>query len=795
MKTGKLFLLLSLISPFVTAQTRNATNIVSRQEGSNRINWVAPVRISQLEGENTKTLSFEGCQNTFADRFLPRYYQRVTLRGNENEFSAVLTNTHFEQLTDAEALIVAANTTISNDIVIDTRVLSQKKQLYGMLSFIPIRKNASTGKFEKLVSFDVLTAPSYSSAKAGSRSTRSYASSSVLQSGKWYKISTASNGIYKISYSFLQGLGIDMSTINPQNLRLFGNGGGMLPEDNIIPRIDDLAENAIYVEGEADGSFDSNDYVLFYGTSPHTWSYNSASCPKFSHQTNLYADSAYYYITFDLCPGKRILPQASSSATPTDVVSSFDDYGFTENESVNLIKSGRDWYGEHFDNIASYNFSFSFPNIDVSSPATVKAVLASKYIDGIGGAPHDANYSVTCQTGSTIIGIPEITGASDDDQANIGSGCFSFTPNSPTATITVTKQTANAEAWMDFVEINVRRQLNMVGGQMNFRDAQSMGAGRVAQYNFVSPIPAQIWDITDQRNIRLQSATLTGSTYQFVLPADSLRQFVAFTGSTFNTPGASGTVENQNLHGIANKNMIIVAYPDFYDEAMQLANIHETHDTLTTVVVTPQQIYNEFSSGAQDISAIRDFVKMFYDRAATTADMPRYLLLFGDGSYDNKKRFSSNTNYIPTYQSYNSLVPTASYVSDDFYGLLDDNEGYWAESDNDAVDIGVGRFPVKSSSEAQTAVNKILAYIKSGIASTANNNNSSCTQATDSPFGDWRNMICFVADDEDNDLHVSQANQLATLVDTTYSNYNVDKIYIDSYLQESTPGGNRYPDF
>lgn len=784
MNTGKLILLLSILNLAAFAQSRSTSQ---KTAPGSQVKWSQPIRISMLEGENAKTLAFEGADYTHADHFLPRYSQRISLGAGETGFTATIINAVYEPLTDAEIAAIPKKSIIPTEISITTKVLSQRKQLYGVASFIPLRKNSS-GTIEKLVSFDLQTSPSFG-VRSFSRS-HTYASNSVLQSGNWYKIATTSNGVYKLSYAFLQGLGIDMTTVNPQNLRVYGNGGGMLAELNSVQRADDLVENAIYVQDDGNGSFDSGEYALFYGTGADSWTYNAANCPKFGHQKNLYADSAFYFITFDLGPGKRIQGQSSSTATATHFVNTFDDYGFTENENVNFIKSGRDWYGEYFDNIASYSFSYSFPSIDMTAPSTAKANIASRYQD-LGGF-NDSYYLLTCQGGNTTVAIPEITGSSYDDYANIGSGCFSFTPNSPITTVNVTKQTADAVAWLDYVEVNVRRQLTMTSNQMIFRDAQSMGAGNVAQYNLTSPSAIQVWDITQPSDIKLQSTSLSGTTYQFTLPADTLNQFIAFNGSSFNTPIASGAVPNQDLHALSNKNMIIVAHPNFMEEAIQLAAFHEAHDSISTIIVTPQQIYNEFSSGAQDISAIRDFVKMFYDRATTSADMPQYLLLFGDGSYDNKHRFSNNTNFIPTYQSFNSTVPTASYVSDDFFGLLDDNEGYWDESDNDAVDLGIGRFPVKTKSEAQTAVNKILVYNKTGVPPTTSNN-SSCSQAQNSPFGDWRNVVCFVADDEDNDLHVIQSNTLAQKVDTAYNNYNVDKIYIDAYQQESTPGGNRYP--
>ena len=758
----------------------------SHNAGSNQISWNPPSSMKISDSETQHFLSFTGAQYAHDDDFLPRYSKKITLIDNEQSFSAIIVNPLYAVLSEEETQLIKDPAKIPSQIQIKSDVFSAKKKSYGVVSFIPIRKNTTTGKFEKLTAFDLSITPGII-LKSGTRSLRTYAANSVLHTGTWYKIGLQTDGIYKLSYSFLQKIGINMTALNPQNIRIYGNGGVMLPELNSIARPDDLVENAVYVHGESDGVFNEDDYVLFYAKGPNSWSYNSASCPKYTHTLNLYSDSAYYFISTDLGPGKRIQPQASSALPSTNTVNSFDDYAFHENENVNFIKSGRQWFGEYFENTNSYNFSFSFPNIDNAANATVKTALASRYFTA-----GTAAYSVSSQSGSTVISIPNVSGSSYDNYAKISAGCYSFNPSNPNITVNVTKQTTDAVAWLDYIEVNARRQLTMSGNQMNFRDAQSVGTGNTAQYNLTSSLPVQIWDVTDIANVKLQSfANPTASQYQFVLPSDSLKQFTAFTGVSFNEPAASGSVVNQDIHSLSDKDFIIVAYPDFYQEAMQLAAHHESVDNLSSVVVTPQQIYNEFSSGSRDISAIRDFVKMFYDKAANINEKPQYLLLFGDGSYDNKKLYASNTNFIPTYQSENSTIPTSSYVSDDFYGLLDDNEGIW---NSDAVDIGIGRFPVKSKAEAQAAVNKIMNYTKIGVPLLESSTNSCANQTSASPFGNWRNTLCFIGDDEDGDIHVSQANQLATMVDTSANDYNIDKIFLDAYLQEATPGGNRYPD-
>ncbi len=740
-----------------------------------------------VESDYLNLLSFEGAEYSLEDSFLPRHYQKAELNQEVGTFTVELVNPVFSPLTANELAVIKDLAKISNTIVIKTSVLKTKGIKKGVFSFIPLRKNPFSGQLEKLISYSFTTNYEFES-KSATRA-NVYVANSVLKTGDWYKISIYKDGIYKIDHTFLESLGIDMSTLDPRNIRIYGNGGQMLPELNSVAHLDDLVENAIVVQGESDGVFDVSDYVLFYGKSALAWNYNtSASCPDFQQQEHLYSDSAYYFVNVDLGLGKRVQSVASSSLPATHTVNSFDDYAVHETESVNFIKSGKQWFGELFDNIASYNFSFSFPNIVTTSPVKVGVNIASRLV--VSGTSSNSTYTVSSGSGSASLSIPSVDGSVYTDYARIASACYSYNSSSSVITVNVTKQTANAQGWLDYIVVNARRNLIMNGTQMHFRDTQSMGAGNVSQFNLTSNNTIQIWDVSDITNVSNRLLTNAGTNYQFVAPSDTLNEYIAFSGASYLSPLKVGKVANQDLHGIAQKDYIIVSHPDFYDEAVRLALFHESTDTLSTVVVTPQQIYNEFSSGSRDISAIRNFVKMFYDRATTTAERPKYLLLMGDGSYENKRNYLGNTNFIPTYQSFNSTVLTQSYVSDDYFGMLDDSEGLFT---SDAVDIGVGRFPVKSISEAVSCVNKVLNYTKTGFDYTASSNACTSGLSSSTPFGDWRNVIGFIGDDEDGGLHQKDADRLATLVDTTYNNFNVDKIYIDAFSQESTPGGQRYP--
>ncbi|MFL5753279.1 MAG: type IX secretion system sortase PorU, partial [Bacteroidia bacterium] len=308
--------------------------------------------------------------------------------------------------------------------------------------------------------------------------------------------------------------------------------------------------------------------------------------------------------------------------------------------------------------------------------------------------------------------------------------------------------------------------------------------------------PTTIWDVSDPFNVAEQLTTQPGpGTFEFVIPTPALKEFVAHTGSFYFTPVAIGQIPNQNLHATQPVDYIIITNPLFKQQSQKLADLHFQYDTLSYVIATTDEIYNEFSSGAQDITAIRDFIRMIYKRA-TPSTLPKYVLLFGDGSYDNLHRYATNnTDFVPTYQSYNSISYIGSFASDDFFGFMDDTEGDF--TNNDIVDVGVGRLPAHSVTEADNLVNKVIHYYKKDAGFDPYANTPTCSSGNENTFGEWRNWICFIADDANDSWEttfVHGSENFAGIVTATNKNYNIDKIYLDSYKQESTPGGERYPD-
>lgn len=720
------------------------------------IKWNKSVKLSP--DLNTKILKFNSC--VYNDEYLPMFYKKIKLNEYADKVIIKITDPSYEEFAPEDLLNVNLNNINSSEIKINNYVTVNRKQPYLNINFIPIiYKN---GKFLKLVKFN-LDYKIIKSHKINIKSVKSASIHSVLAQGKWYKISLNKDGIYKLSYDDLVNMGFS----NITNVHVYGNGGNQLPYNNTSKRIDDLFENPIYIDKGNDGVFNSGDYILFYGQGTSKWDFNNNS---FKHTLNNYSNKSYYFITVNNNPTKEI-STVSNSQTANHTVTSFDDYKFHELNEVNLMRSGRLWFGEHFDAVNEYNIEMSFPNIVNASEVKIISNFVAR-------SSSQSTFTVTVnnQNIQNVTVGPVSMSSYTSDYAASKSAINVFNTNTGNFNIKVTynKPTSTSEGWLDYIILNVRRNLSFYGNQMCFRDTQSVGTGNIT--NFIisnSNLNVKVWDVTNPVNPVNVSATNSSSQTSFVYDTDSLKQFIAFDKSGYMSPTNVGAVNNQDLHFLSDIDFVILSHPDFLAYANEVANFHSTHDGLNTIVVTPEQIYNEFSSGKPDVSAIRDFMRMLYEKASiNSSGMPKYLLLFGDGSYDNNTVSSSNSNYILTYQSVNSFGPTSSYVTDDFFGLLDSSDVLGSGD----LDIGVGRFPVQNTTEAQLMFDKIKQYYDN------------------STMGDWRNMLCFIGDDEDSNQHMDQANSLANQVTDNYPEYNVDKILFDAFPQISTPTGEGYPE-
>jgi len=598
---------------------------------------------------------------------------------------------------------------------------------------------------------------------------------SVLASGKWYKIKVFQEGIFKLTYEDISGMGFS----NPSQVGIFGNGGDMVPLLNATPRYDDLLETPLYINKGTDGVFNQGDYILFYGKGPVSWSYNPAS-GLFEHRINLYSPATYYFVTAGMGEGPDIIDSPPVTGSPDIEVSDFSDHAFHELNRYNFLKSGRQWFGERID-YTGYDTTFVFEGLTTASPVRAKLNVVSR----------SAGTKIfTLKNENTTLGTISVGGVilsnTTGIYANQKSAVFTFSAGGDQINLALTynKSESTDEGFLDYMTMNVRRSIALTGNSLFFRDETTSGSDQIARYTVENcNLQTQVWDITDRYNIRRIPAQLNGTTLTFSDSTQVLKEYVALnTSADFPKPEIDashndiGPVVNQNLHATGPCQMIIVTHPRFMAAADSLAEFHRQKDQLSVFVASTEQIYNEFSSGAPDISAIRDLAKMIYYRSTSDQNRLRYLLLLGDGSYNNISPATGNSNFIPTYQSESSLNASTSYVSDDFFGYMDDGEGGSENMENFTLDLGVGRLPVKTTEEAISLYRKIKNY------------------NTNTNKKDWRNNILFAGDDEDGNLHMIQANSLADWVEDNYPVFVIKKVFLDAYQQVSTSTGARYPD-
>jgi hypothetical protein len=731
------------------------------------IDWKEPQKRAISQYDVQKIVYFENAQYLDYTQLIP-WFGEVIQQTNAGAVSkANLEQPIYTALTTEESALISPAIILNEEPLLEVNTVYEKKKPFISIQLQPIRKK--NGVLEKLVSFQLVI--NFASSPGSTNVNRATTTTSVLSTGNWHKIGVTSTGIHKISKSFLNSAGVN-TNVDPRNFRLYGNGGAQLPErnDNYYP--DDLVENAIYVSGESDGAFNDNDFILFYAQGPISWKYDITK-GIFRHNKNIYADTAWYFITTGLGPGKRLEQQAQSTASPTATVTTFDDYAVIENDEENFIKSGRRWFGNRMEMVTSHSFSFNFPNIVAGTHKLISTLAARN------SSPSSFSISVANQLFTQTVSSVSVSNYLDS-YAKDSELISTFSASSPSIPVSVTKQNQSAIGWIDFLNLNVKRNLIFSGSQIAFRTIQQTAPGAVLDFQLSNASAGlKIWEVSNLYDIREQQYSLSGSALNFVVSGDTLRNFVAFNpGGNFSSPIFGGNVPNQNLHGTAQVDMIILTTPQLSGAAKTLARHHETFDGMNVLVVDNLNlIYNEFSSGKQDISAIRNFVKMFYDRALLAEEEPKYLLLFGDGSYDPRNRIAGNTNLIPTFESYESMAPIGSYASDDYFGLLDANEGGGAGLSGN-LDIDIGRIPTASPEEATAFVNKIIHYATS----------QSC-------MNDWRNIICFVSDDDENgEDHTVQCELVSGVIQNDHPVYNIDKIYVDAFQQQAGAGGQRYPD-
>ncbi len=732
------------------------------------LNWNG-IETQTIGTNSRKVVSFNNA--AYPDETqLPYFSKRLAVDKNYS-YSVVLKNEVFTVFSADELALLATDKIQNQNINPSLQMLDVRGNSYIELLISPFVLR--DGVIQKLTSFSVEITKSPKAQRQKSATQHTYATNSVLKSGKFVKIAVTNTGVYRLTYEDLNAMGI-----SPANVRIFGYGGEVLNQDFSKPMIDDLPELAIHMENGSDGVFNSGDYILFYAKGIQKWSYDRIR-EMFIHTINSYSTKGYYFVTSDAGAGRKIETAAVGVPEGANIVpvEEFTDYMVHENELKNVTESGKEFYGEFFNIAKSLNLAFNFPNILQTNSTKIRLDVAAS-------AGAITTFTLDLDGAQTkTLSVPKRTDGDGYEKAKAANGFYTFTPTRDVLNLKLSfnPNGVSAEAYLNYIEINAQRALKMSGTAMQFQYVGELGSTNYCQYKLSDAgSNVQIWDVTEAHNIARMPASLIEGKLTFTAPGTNLKNYLAIDpkqGNSFSKPEIVGAIANQDLHGLPQAEMIIITHPRFLTQSEELAQAHRTVDNLRVNVMTTDQVYNEFSSGTPDATAYRRAMKMFYDRAitaSTPADMPKYLLLFGRGTFDNRKlQSTSGDNLILTYQADNSLVETLSYVTDDYFGFLDDNEGNQIPSHG--LDIGIGRFPVVTASQAQDVVKKTINYM-------SNTNN-----------GKWKNQLCFLADDGDNALHMKQADSIASTVSRNFKSYQTTKIYLDAYNQEISASGETYP--
>lgn len=704
-----------------------------------------------VEPENKLGYTFTGAgYDPESMQLIPMYFRDFPLSHPGQDFQFLIENIEYTVLNISDP-------DIHLESLPSEPVLKKSRLKSGEHHKLEIRMPVVIRQGEKLMlvkAFDLKIIPV--SLKSASQAAAEWKNESVLKDGKWIKISTSERGIYKIPYSTLQAQGFS----SPAQVKVFGAGGMILPEDPGTIPYDDLPQLAVW-----HGTNNGSNCIFFYAPGNVDWIPNQSGT-YLERRLNPYAGLNYFFLTEEAGIQKDIQLLDEIPEAPTHILTAFDELLLEENDQYNLISSGREWYGDHFARGTSRNYTLTVTdaepgtNLTVRIKAAARSSTASEMIvtasqqnigkvsfNGVNTSDNNGTYAYDR---STRLTVPAPSG-----NLNLG--------------IRYAANGATPEAWLDFIELHYRRRLRAGNEPLFFRDLNSVGTGNTVEFNIEgSSSNTVVWDVTNPFEVQQVPLQLSGSVATGRQSAVQLREYVVFnTNGSFPEPEWAGEVANQNLHGIDTPDFLIVTHSAFLSQANELANFHRSVDGMNVEVVSVNQIYNEFSSGNRDATGIRNFIKMLYDRNEGL----KYVLLFGDGTYDNRG-IKGNAGFIPTYQSENSLSIVNSFVTDDYFVLLDAGESVIYGS----IDLGIGRIPASTVYEAELSVRKIKQYHSA--------------QA----LGNWRNVLCFIGDDEDNTLHMSDSEKLANQVNEKHGEFIIDKIYFDAYRQVTGPGGESYPE-
>ena len=688
-----------------------------------------------------------------------------------DENSLEISNIIYEKLSNNELKIVNKKLLIGKHIA-ELKSGKSRNKFYTSILINPIIK--VNGVPKKIISFKI----SYKYNNQNRPLKTIPVSNSALASGDWYKFKVDQTGVYRIDKSFLSSIGMNPDNLDPRTIKIFGNGGKALPFKNIDNNEFDLIENSIQIIGEEDGSFDNNDFILFYGVGT-----NGYQGDDFDTNINPYSDESFYYVTSSVGFGNRIQQIVEPSGEATTIIDQYNSYQFFESDEFNPAKVGRRWLSNRFDIESEQSFTLNFPNIVPGELMDVKVKVASasetstSMAISINGTSLDPLIFSPIED-PTLLNSKQFVGEIPSGNENVVFNLIYNNGGNPSSI-----------GYLDYISAEALVLLEGNNQQMPFRWNQASTTSGIGEYQISNASQfSQVWDITDSSLI-LSKVNTSNSTFSFKANLGESREYVAINPSNYYQPTKinQSYVPNQNLKGtifndesgnFKDIDYLIVTPSSLLQAATKLADHRYQVDGINIKVITLNQIYEEFSSGKQDIVAIRNFVKYIYDNASSDDNRIKYLCLFGDTSYDYKDRISNNNNMVPTYHRLFSNSTFASFMSDDFYGNMDPEEGLMLAAEK--LDIAVGRILADDLLLANDMVDKIIKY------------------DSKESYGNWRNDFVLVSDDVDEvwEFNSLQKNldRLGDEVSVRKPSINVKKLHSDSFQQIASAGGDRYPD-
>lgn len=653
--------------------------------------------------------------------------------------------------------------------------LSRGKTLADV-SFVPIVQR--NGRWLRLVRYELRHrvtsryAPAIhtllTSAQRVAQATR-YASQSVLAEGKWVKIRVSKEGIYQLTDAQLAKMGFS----DPSRVKLYGYGGRLLPDaftfEGNGALIDDLCEVPLY---RRQGS------VLFWAEGLTRWKSDG------NYETNTFSSYSYYFLTEGDSPAAW--SQADEpTGTPADVNECVAN-ALLDNDAYVWYGGGRDFYDNN-ELLGGHSFTLALPG-NTGAACTVRYDVSAM------STTASSRYTITRTTGGQTEEVAQgnIAQTGENESAKGTRGSF---------------QAQLGESERFNVSTTVPGRLNYIYARytQHLSTAYTTGAftttqsGPASLHVAAADANTRVWQVNDN-GVMVQElpGQLDGTTYTVRATSGQARFVIADISSTaYKSPEVVGTVENQNLHadGPADYIIIVPASGKLVEQAERLAAAHQEKSGLRTRIVRADQLFNEFSSGTPDAAAYRRYLKMLYDRATTDADRPRYLLLMGNCSYDNRMitsewRSASPDDYLLAFERndqervYNggySIGTLHSYVTDDYFALLDDGEGAQFSSStgtiNEKPDIAVGRFICTTPTEAKWLVDQAIAYM---------NNDET---------GAWKNRMWAMGDFGDNNLHMEDADGVVKQArEAAGDNFLIRRINPDVYAPTPTSKGTTYPE-